>query len=120
MVDHMDRVFEARSDDRQYLADDALPDTLSPFFEHMRDTYQRFLRVSREALASGEKWCEVDLGEGPVKVRSLKYSEISRRHIKGEIESLSPQERAAVEDQLGPLGILDAYLRSDQARRLTK
>ena len=55
-----------------------------------------------------------------MKVRSLKYSEISRRHIKGEIESLSPQERAAVEDQLGPLGILDAYLRSDQARRLTK
>ena len=110
MVDHMNRVYASRSDDRQYMADDALPETLSPFFTHMRDTYHRFLRVSREALASGEKWCEVDLGEGPVKMRSLKYSEISRCHIRSEIESLSPQERAAVEDRLGPMGVLDAYL----------
>ena len=110
MVEHMNRVFEARSDDRQYMADDALPETLSPFFEHMRDTYHQFLRVSREALATGEKWCQVDLGEGPVKMRSLKYSEISRCHVRSEIEALAPQERATVEDRLGPMGVLDAYL----------
>jgi hypothetical protein len=76
----------------------------------MRDTYHEFLKVSRQALAAGEKWCEVDLGEGPIKMRSLKYSEVSRLHIRGEIENLSRQDRALVEAKLGPLGVLDAYL----------
>ncbi len=89
MLDSMERVFTARSDDGEYCADDTLPDTLMPCFEHMCDNYHPFLRVSRDALAAGEKWCEVDLGEGPVPMRSLKYSEISRCHIKAEIEALS-------------------------------
>jgi hypothetical protein len=110
MLNHMDRVFQARSDDSDYLADDALPPTLTPFFAHMRDTYHEFLKVSRQALAAGEKWCEVDLGEGPIKMRSLKYSEVSRLHIRREIENLSRQDRALVEAKLGPLGVLDAYL----------
>lgn len=110
MIGYMNRVFDARSDNGQYLANDELPDTLAPFFAHMRDTYHRFLRVSREALAAGEKWCEVDLGEGPVKMRSLKYSEVSRCHVRNEIESLSAPARAAVDSKLGSLGVLDAYL----------
>ena len=110
MLGYMDRVFDARTDNRNYLPEDTLPDTLAPFFEHMRDNYHQFLVVSREALAAGEKWCEVDLGEGPVRMRSLKYSEISRRHVRREIEGLSADDRAAVESVLGPLGVLDAYL----------
>lgn len=110
MLDSMDRVFDARSDEDAYLAHDALPETLKPCFEHMRDFYHPFLRVSREALAAGEKWCEVDLGEGPVPMRSLKYSEVSRCHIKAEIEGLTAADRAAVDAVLGPLGVLDAYL----------
>ena len=110
MLEYMDRVFDARTDDGQYLPDDALPDTLTPFFEHMRDSYHRFLVVSREALSAGEKWCEVDLGEGPVRMRSLKYSEISRCHVRREIEGLSADDRAVVERVLGPMGVLDAYL----------
>jgi glutathione S-transferase len=110
MLEHMNRVFDARTDARGYLADDQLPATLTPFFEHMRDTYHQFLKVSREALIAGEKWCEVELGDGPVRMRSLKYSEVSRCHIRNEIESLSQRDRAAVDAQLGPLGVLDAYL----------
>ena len=110
MLEYMDRVFDARSDEGHYLSDDTLPDTLTPFFEHMCDNYHPFLRVSREALAAGEKWCEVDLGEGPVRMRSLKYSEVSRCHIAREIEHLSSDDRAAVERVLGPMGVLDAYL----------
>jgi len=109
MIDHMNRVFHSQTDAADYLADDQLPETLRPFFDHMRETYHQFLRVSGEALAAGEKWCEVDLGEGPVKMRSLKYSEISRCHIKQEIENLSKQERAAVDSLLGPLGVLETY-----------
>ncbi len=111
MIGYMDRVFNAQTDNATYLPDDHLPDTLIPFFDHMRDTYHQFLRVSGEALAAGEKWCEVDLGEGPVKMRSLKYSEVSRCHIKNEIEALSKEDRAAVDEVLGPLGVLEAYLR---------
>ena len=110
MLEFMDRVFDARSGDEHYLPNDALPDTLAPFFDHMRDNYHRFLIVSRSALAEGEKWCEVDLGDGPVRMRSLKYSEISRCHIRGEIERLSVEERSSVERALGPFGVLDAYL----------
>jgi hypothetical protein len=43
-------------------------------------------------------------------MRSLKYSEVSRCHIRNEIESLSAVDRAAVDDVLGPLGVLDTYL----------
>ncbi len=110
MIGYMDRVFNARSDAGDYLPADALPDTLAPFFQHMRDYYHQFLRISRGALAAGEKWCEVDLGDGPVRMRSLKYSEVSRCHIKREIEALLPAERAAVDAALGPYGVLDAYL----------
>ena len=106
----MDRVFKAQTNDADYLPNDELPDTLMPFFDHMRDTYHQFLRASGEALSAGEKWCEIDLGDGPVKMRSLKYSEVSRCHIKKEIESLSKADRAAVDDTLGPIGVLDAYL----------
>lgn len=110
MVDYMDRVFNAQTDDGDYLSDDRLPDTLMPFFDHMRTTYHQFLRNSGEALAAGEKWCAVDLGDGPVKMRSLKYSEVSRCHIREEIASLDEADRAAVDDVLGPMGVLDAYL----------
>ena len=113
MIDFMARVFEAKTDASDYLANDQLPETLAPFFEHMRDTYHRFLKVSREALAAGEKWCEVDLGDGPVRMRSLKYSEVSRKHIRQEIFSLSTQDRRAVDEVLGPLGVLEAYLLPD-------
>ncbi len=110
MLEYMDRAFKAETDDGDYLPDDQLPDTLTPFFDHMRETYHQFLRVSRDALAAGEKWCEVDLGGGPIKMRSLKYSEISRCHIKNEIEGLSAPERKAVDESLGDFGVLDAYL----------
>ena len=110
LLDAMERVFQARSDDGGYLANDELPATLEPLFEHMRHTYHQFLVVSREALAAGEKWCEIDLGEGMVRMRSLKYSEVSRAHIRNEIEGLSAADRAAVDRVLGPMGVLDAYL----------
>ena len=110
MIDYMNRVFNARSDDGNYLPGDQLPETLTPFFTHMRDTYHRFLRVSREALKNDEKWCEVDLGDGPVRMRSLKYSEVSRCHVRNEIVSLSEHDRKAVDSALGPFGVLDAYL----------
>ena len=64
----------------------------------------------RQALAAGEKWCEVDLGDGPVRMRSLKYSEVSRCHIRNEILDLPVADRAEVDRVLGPLGVLDAYL----------
>ena len=40
-------------EDGDYLPDDQLPETIMPFFVHMRDTYYQFLKVSREALAAG-------------------------------------------------------------------
>ena len=111
MVGYMNRVFNAKSDQGGYMANDELPETLTPFFNHMRETYHQFLKVSGEALATGEKWCEVDLGDGPVKMRSLKYSEVSRCHIRAEILALTSAERGQVDEVLGPLGVLDAYLK---------
>ena len=110
LLDTMERSFHARSDDGEYLSGDVLPATLDPLFEHMKNTYHQFLVVSREALAAGEKWCEVDLGDAPVSMRSLKYSEVSRCHIRNEILGLSAAERGVVDAALGPLGVLDAYL----------
>jgi len=110
LLPRMTQIFEAESSHGQYCPGDVLPETLTPFFHHMHDTYHKFLKASRLALAEREKWCELDLGDGPVPMRALKYSEVSRRHIRTEILRLSNSDRAAVENVLGPLGVLDAYL----------
>ena len=110
LLDTMERQFHMVSDAGQYLPHDELPSTLAPLFAHMHSTYHQFLQVSRQALAAGEKWCEVDLGDGPVRMRSLKYSEVSRCHIRNEILELPVADRAEVDRALGPLGVLDAYL----------
>jgi glutathione S-transferase len=106
----MEHIFTAQCDDSRWLDDDTLPATLTPFFEHMLNGHHQFLRVSRDALAAGEKWCEVDLGDGPIRMRSLKYNEISRCHIRAEILNLSVADRKAVDAVLGPMGVLEAYL----------
>ena len=109
LLRRMNEIFESESSRGEYWPGDALPKTLTPFFHHMRDTYHEFLKASRLALAEGEKWCALDLGDGPVSMRALKYSEVSRRHIRAEILALSNSERKAVEPALEPLGVLDAY-----------
>ena len=43
-------------------------------------------------------------------MRALKYSEVSRSHIKKEIESLSSEQRVKVDTVLGSMGVLEAYL----------
>lgn len=106
----MDKIYHAQSGDETYLADDALPGTLTPIFAYIKEGHHRFLDVSRQALAAGEKWCEVDFGYGSAPMRSLKYSEVSRCHIREEILALSAEDRAAVDAVLGPLGVLDVYL----------
>ena len=110
LLPRMAQIFDAQSSQGDYFPGDALPETLTPLFHHMRDTYHGFLKASRLALAKGEKWCALDLGDGPVPMRALKYSEVSRCHIRAEILALSESDRAAVEHVLGPLGVLDAYL----------
>ena len=110
LLPRMTQIFEAESSGGGYGIGDVLPETLTPFFHHMRDTHHEFLKTSRLALAEGEKWCALDLGDGPVPMRALKYCEVSRRHIRTEILGLSNSDRAAVENVLGPLGVLDAYL----------
>jgi glutathione S-transferase len=108
--ENMAKLFSAQCDGGEWLDNDTLPDTLTPFFEHMLNGHHQYLRASRDALAAGEKWCEVDCGDGPVRMRSLKYSEVSRCHIRAEIAGLSGPEREAVNKSLGPMGVLDAYL----------
>jgi glutathione S-transferase len=106
----MAQIFTARCNDNHWMDDDMLPATLTPFFEHMLNGHHQFLLASRKALAAGEKWCEVELGDGPVRMRALKYCEVSRCHIRAEIMKLTPPERKAVDAVLGPLGVLEAYL----------
>ena len=110
LLPRMTQIFAAESSGGGYAPRDVLPETLTPFFHHMRDTHHEFLKTSRLALAEGERWCALDLGDGPVPMRALKYCEVSRRHIRTEILDLSNSDRAAVEHVLGPLGVLDAYL----------
>lgn len=110
LLPRMTQMFEAESSHGQYCPGDVLPETLTPFFQHMHSTYHEFLKASRLALAEGEKWCELDLGDGRVPMRALKYSEVSRCHIRAEILRLSNSDRTAVEAVLGPIGVLDAYL----------
>mgnify|MGYP000510048034 CR=1 FL=1 len=110
LIDAMERIWNARCGEAWWPRDDALPETLAPLVEQMTSGYHRCLTATHQALADGEKWCVPEVDGTPLKMRALKYWEVSRGHVKSEIERLSAAARKAVDEALGPTGALTVYV----------
>jgi glutathione S-transferase len=102
---YVDRVWRGAQADTNWLADDKIPVTVLPLFEHALNTYQRFARSSLEAAGKGEKFFELDLGDGPFTARSMKRLEKARLHVQDEL-----QRCGAPTSSLQSYGIMDFYL----------
>jgi hypothetical protein len=59
-----------------------------------------------EAAAAGEKFFELDLGDGPFTARSMKRLEKARLHVQDEL-----QRCGAENSSLSASGVTDLYLR---------
>ncbi len=106
MEAYVDRVWSGAKANAEWLADDAIPETLQPLFNYALNNYQRFAASSLEAAAKGEKYFELDLGHGPFTARSMKRLEKARLHVQDEVLRCEGQNSSLKES-----GILDFYLR---------
>lgn len=106
MESYVDRVWRGAKEGSDWLANDAIAETLQPLLDHALHNYQRFAASSLEAAAIGEKYFELDLGYGPFKARSMKRLEKARLHVQDEILRCEGQNSS-----LNESGFLDFYLR---------
>lgn len=104
---YVERVWRGGHVDQNWCAHDAIPDTIVSLFEHAVQTYQRFASSSLEAAATGEKFFELDLGDGPFTARSMKRLEKARMHVQDELLSCGAKNSC-----LGSYGVMDFYLRA--------
>jgi glutathione S-transferase len=105
LEDYVERVWSGALADTDWLPDDAIPETVGPLFEHALKTYQRFATSSLEAAGAGEKFFELDLGDGPFTARSMKRLEKARLHVQDELQRCGAQHSS-----LTASGIMDFYL----------
>ncbi len=90
-------------------AEDRMPETLAPLLQYVGLTFHEFLKANRAALERDEEWLTLDLGYGPTRMHTRKYSEKTRRDTAAVLAGLPADAATAVERELGPLGVLDAY-----------
>ncbi|MDP6979968.1 MAG: glutathione S-transferase N-terminal domain-containing protein [Myxococcota bacterium] len=86
---YVDRVWNDDEAHKNYLADDQIPATLTPIFEHAKANYQAFARASIQAAMNGEKTFDLDLGHGVFTARSMKRLDKARLHVRDEIQGLA-------------------------------
>jgi glutathione S-transferase len=85
LEDYVQRVWSGAKSDSVWLADDELPESLFPIFNYSINHYQVFAAESIAAAGRGEKFFELDLGDGIFKARSMKRLEKARMHVQDEL-----------------------------------
>lgn len=108
MLEWAEHLWDAQAGDETWLTDDALPETLSPFFSEMGRLFTPYLRANRDALEKGEKDFELDLGHGQRTFGVNRYREHCRLDVRDEMLASEPKLetiRAAI-----PAEVLDVYL----------
>ncbi len=93
-----------------WIAEDALPESLSPLLDYLKKTYYTLAPASISAAMAGEKFYTLDYGYGPVQVRSQKRLDLARRHVQDEIRRCGGDHQASLKATFGERGILDYYL----------
>ena len=83
--DYVARVWSGARSDTRWLDNDQLPKSLSPIFDYIIKNYHAFAGASIAAAGRGEKFFELDLGDGPFVARSMKRLEKARTHVQDEL-----------------------------------
>ena len=85
MENYVDRVWSGAKSGAHWKSNDQLPEGLLSIFEYAINHYQRFAAESIRAAGKGEKFFELDLGDGPFTARSMKRLEKARIHVQDEL-----------------------------------
>ena len=85
MENYVDRVWSGAKSGAHWKSNDQLPEGLLPIFDYAINHYQRFAAESISAAGRGEKFFELDLGDGPFTARSMKRLEKARIHVQDEL-----------------------------------
>ena len=101
----MDMIWAGSHTIGEWQADDFLPESLLPIFDHARNHYQVFARNSIETAAKGEKFFELNLGDGPFVARSMKRLEKARLHVADELKRCG-----SINSSLSATKVMDFYL----------
>jgi len=83
--DYVARVWGGARPDTGWLDNDQLPESLAPIFDYIIKNYHAFAGASIAAAGRGEKFFELDLGDGPFVARSMKRLEKARTHVQDEL-----------------------------------
>jgi len=83
--DYVARVWGGARPDTGWLDNDQLPESLAPIFDYIIKNYHAFAGASIAAAGRGEKFFELDLGDGPFVARSMKRLEKARIHVQDEL-----------------------------------
>ncbi|GAK34538.1 glutathione S-transferase [Iodidimonas nitroreducens] len=111
LIAYQKRMAAARASD---LADGwpdftSVPETLAPLLQQIGLSFHAYLIGNHRALAAGETTVDMDLGYGPRSIIARPYSEKTRRETTKDLAALDAPARALVEQNLAPLGVLEAY-----------
>tara|TARA_B100000963_G_scaffold69142_1_gene57567 strand:- start:2175 stop:3221 length:1047 start_codon:yes stop_codon:yes gene_type:complete len=85
MEDYVGRIFTGATSSARWESNDQLPQTLLPIFDYAVKNYHRFASESILAAGKGEKFFELDLGDGPFTARSMRRLEKVRMHVQDEL-----------------------------------
>jgi glutathione S-transferase len=83
--DYIERVWSGARPDAQWPDHDQLPESLAPIFDYIIKNYHAFAGASIAAAGRGEKFFELDLGDGSFRARSMKRLEKARLHVQDEL-----------------------------------
>ena len=105
MEEYVDRIWAGSDITGEWELDDGFPESLLPLFDYAQNHYQVFARSSIEAAAKGEKFFELDLGDGPFVARSMKRLEKARLHVADELKRFG-----SINSSLSSTKVMDFYL----------
>ncbi len=105
MEDYIDRIWAGADITHEWQSNDGFPESLLPLFDYAQNHYQAFARSSIEAAAKGEKFFELDLGDGPFVARSMKRLEKARLHVADELK-----RSGSINSSLSGTKVMDFYL----------
>ena len=111
LVGYTDRLFgDHNYHESDWLANDAVPDSLSTILDYVQGTYFEFARANISAGLAGEKYYEYNYGFGPTRARTQRRLNVARLHVQDELLELQAASEEAITALFSGRGILEHYL----------
>ncbi len=111
LVDYTESLFnDTQEIDSHWLADDAIPETLTIVLDYQQGSYFCFAAANIKAGLAGEKYFQYDYGFGPTQARTQRRLNLARMHVQDELQRLDADNHPEIQALFAGRGILEYYL----------